>query len=271
MSSEPAVRLGGMALANGVLVHGPRHWACAVRTDDGELKVASGPKPVRAVDVRNRFARGPARIAEIFALLPEVRRRLPEATLPFQRPGVLGAMAGSMVAIQAVRRTRLSPLTQESLAALLALGPAVAALRGTALAEYHGAEHISIGSYEAGEPRTREHERCGSHMIGPLLATTAVGTALTSRAPKHLRPAARLAVGVGSVAAAVEVFSWMVANREHPVARALARPGHELQQHLVTAEPSAEQIEVANAALQECLRLESERDGRLDPEEAPPT
>ena len=147
MSREPQIRLGGMALANGVLVHGPRHWSCAVRTDDGEVKVASGLKPVRAVDVKSRLVRGPARVAEIFALLPEVRRHLPEAKLPFQRPGVVGVMAGSMVAIQAVRRTPFSPLTQESVAALLALGPAVVALRGTALAEYHGAEHISIGSY----------------------------------------------------------------------------------------------------------------------------
>ena len=270
MSREPQIRLGGMALANGVLVHGPRHWSCAVRTGEGELKVASGLKPLRAADVKGRLARGPVRVAEIFALLPEVRRHLPEAKLPFQRPGVLGAMAGSMVAIQAVRRTRFSPLTQESLAALLALGPAVVALRGTALAEYHGAEHISIGSYEHGEPRTREHERCGSHMIGPLLATTAVGSALAARAPRHLRPAARLAAGVGSVAAAVEVFSWMVANERHPVARVLARPGHELQQRLVTAEPSAEQLEVANAALVECLRLESGQDGPRDEEAAPP-
>ena len=30
MSRQTSVRLGGMALANGVLVHGPRHWACAV-------------------------------------------------------------------------------------------------------------------------------------------------------------------------------------------------------------------------------------------------
>ena len=270
MSREKSVRLGGMALANGVLVHGPRHWSCAVRTDDGELKVASGLKPVRAADVTSRFTRGPARIAEIFALLPEVRRRLPEAKLPLQRPGVLGAMAGSIVAIQAVRRTRFSPLTQEALAALLALGPALVALRGTALAEYHGAEHISIGSYEHGEPRTREHERCGSHMVGPLLATTAVGSALAARAPRHLRPAARLAAGVGSIAAAVEVFSWMVANERHPLARALARPGHELQQRLVTAEPSPEQLEVANAALAECLRLESPVDGSRDEETAPP-
>jgi len=175
-----------------------------------------------------------------------------------------------MVAIQAVRRARFSPLTQESLAALLALGPAVVALRGTSLAEYHGAEHISIGSYEHGEPRTREHERCGSHMIGPLLATTAVGSALAARAPRHLRPLARVAAGIGSVAAAVEVFSWMVANERHPVARVLARPGHELQQRLVTAEPSAEQLEVANVALAECLRLESAANGHRDEETASP-
>jgi hypothetical protein len=99
-----------MALANGVLVHGPRHWACAVRTEDGSVKVASGEKPLKAVDVENRFARAPLRVAEIFPLLAEVRRRLPEAVLPFQRPGVAGAMAGSMVAMRALRRTRLSPL-----------------------------------------------------------------------------------------------------------------------------------------------------------------
>ena len=38
---EDKIRLGGMALVNGVLVHGPSSWACAVRTRDGELKVAS--------------------------------------------------------------------------------------------------------------------------------------------------------------------------------------------------------------------------------------
>ena len=37
-------RLGGMALANGLLVHGPRHWAAAVRDGDGRVVVASGRK-----------------------------------------------------------------------------------------------------------------------------------------------------------------------------------------------------------------------------------
>jgi uncharacterized protein YqhQ len=39
----------------------------------------------------------------------------------------------------------------------------------------------------------------------------------------------------------------------------LARPGFELQKHLSTAEPSGEQLEVANAARDACLELE--RDG----------
>jgi uncharacterized protein YqhQ len=264
------VRLGGMALANGVLVHGPRSWACAVRTDEGELKVASGGKPLRAVESRRLF-QGPLRIAEIFALLPVVRRALPEAKLPFERPGVAGAMVGSAFAIRALRASRLNPLAQEALAALVALGPAAVALRGTALAEYHGAEHISIGSYEHGEERAKEHERCGSHMLGPLLVTTAAGSAIAGRAPAHLRPLARVAAGVGAVGAAVEIFSWMVANEKHPLARALARPGHELQERLVTAEPSPEQLEVANAALAECLRLESAANEGGNPEEAPPT
>jgi len=43
--TEGKLRLGGMALRNGLLVHGPTHWAAAVRTKQGDIKVASGPKP----------------------------------------------------------------------------------------------------------------------------------------------------------------------------------------------------------------------------------
>ena len=41
----------------------------------------------------------------------------------------------------------------------------------------------------------------------------------------------------------------MVRHPDHPVARALARPGHELQHRLATAEPDPAQLEVADAAL----------------------
>jgi uncharacterized protein YqhQ len=270
--SDERVRLGGMALGNGVLVHGPGYWACAVRAKDGSVELASGRKPLRAAEVRNALLRGPARLAEVFALLPEVRRRLPQAQLPFQRPGVAGAMIGSALGLRLVRASRLSRLTQEAIAAFLAVGPAAVALRGSNLAEYHGAEHIAIGSYEHGAERAKEHERCGSHVLGPLLLTSAAGSMLASRAPAEIRPLARAAAGVGAIAASLEVFSWMVRNERHPLARALARPGHELQHRFVTADPSSEQLEVAEAALQECLRLESPGNGRNGAEaEAPAT
>ena len=250
------VRLGGMALANGVLVHGPRAWACAVRTADGELKIVARRKRFRAADVRNPVLRGPARIAEVFALLPQVKRALPEAELPMERPRVLASVVGSAVVLRGLRNSSLRPLSRELITGLLSVAPAAFALRGGDLAAYHGAEHVSIGTYEHGESRPKEHERCGSHLIGPMLLTNAAGNLLAEQAPRNLRPAAKLAATIGSLAASVEIFNWMTRNSEHPLSRALAKPGHELQHRLGTREPSAAQLEVANAALHACLELE---------------
>ena len=254
--AEQKVRLGGMALPNGVLVHGPTAWACAIRTDDGQVKVAAERKRFRAANVGSPLLRGPARLLESFAVIPEVRRALPEAKLPFERPHVLGSMFATAVAVKAVRESRLRPVAQELLSGLLAIGPAALALRGGELAAYHGAEHVSIGSYEHGENRPKEHERCGSHLIGPLLATQAVGNALAAKAPARLRAPARAAAMLGAVAASTEIFRWMVSNPERALSKALARPGHELQHRLATAEPTPEQLEVAEAALAACLELE---------------
>ena len=250
------IRLGGMALANGVLVHGPTAWACAVRTDDGELKVVARRKRLQASQVRNPILRGPARIAEALGLLPQVKRALPEAQLPMQSRGVLAAMLGSAVVLQAIRRTTLRPVTRELLAGALSLAPAAFALRGGELAEYHGAEHISIGTYEHGEARPKEHERCGSHLVGPLILASAAGAGLAARVPGRMRKPASLFASLGAFAAATETFCWMVRHPDNPVAKALAWPGTELQSRVATAEPSPEQVEVAQAALNACLERE---------------
>jgi uncharacterized protein YqhQ len=227
-----------------------------VRTESGELKVAARRKRLRAADVRNPFLRGPARLAEAFALLPQVKRALPEAELPMERPRVLGAMLGSAAVLQVAKRSGLRPAARELVTALVSLAPAALALRGGELAAYHGAEHISIGSYEHGEARPKEHERCGSHLVGPMLLTTAAGNLAAERVPGRLRGAARVAGVVGAAAASVEIFGWMTRNPSHPLARALAKPGHELQHRVGTREPTPEQLEVAEAALRACLELE---------------
>jgi uncharacterized protein YqhQ len=257
MANEP-LRLGGMALPNGVLVHGPRAWACAVRDRDGELRVASGYKRFRASAFEGRpLLRGPAKLAEVFAFMPALRRKLPQARLPMERPSVLAAMAASAFAVRVVRdNARIGPAAKELVAGLLSLAPAILSLRTGELAAYHGAEHVSIGTYEHGEPHAKEHERCGSHLVGPLIGSMAVGASLAARVPRAFQGPARLAAQLGSVAAAMEIFNWMVRHPDHALSKALARPGHELQHRLATAEPTPAQLEVAEAALRECLRLE---------------
>jgi uncharacterized protein YqhQ len=256
---DEKVRLGGMALANGVLVHGPTSWACAIRGEDGELKVVAKRKRLRASRVQNPLLRGPVRLLDALAIIPEIRHALPEAKLPFQRPAVLAAMLGSATVVKIMRGSpSVGPAAQELVGGLLSVAPAALALRGSDVAAYHGAEHISIGSYEQGKRAAKEHNRCGSHLIGPLLATTAIGNTLASRAPAHLRGPARLGAQLAALAASTEIFGWMVRNPENRLARALAKPGHELQHRLATAEPAPEQIEVAEAALAACLALESE-------------
>jgi uncharacterized protein YqhQ len=255
--SDEKIRLGGMALANGVLVHGPSAWACAIRNDDGEIEVVARKKRVRASRVRNPLFRGPARLAEAIALLPQVKRALPAAKLPMQSSRTLAAVAGTSLAVRGVRGVdRLRPEAQEFVVSLLAFVPAVFALRGGELAAYHGAEHISIGTYEHGERATKEHERCGGHLIGPLLVTSAVGNTLASAAPERMRNPARAAAQLGALAATTEIFGWMTRHPKHPIAQALSKPGHELQHRLSTAEPTPEQLEVAEAALAACVELE---------------
>jgi uncharacterized protein YqhQ len=253
---DEKLRLGGMALQNGVLVHGPTSWACAVRLPDGTLKVAADRKRLIGNTIENPLLRGPARVLEALAVLPSVKRKLPEAKLPFQQPAMLVSMALTTVVVRIVRGSRLSAAAQELTAGLLSLAPALISLRTAELAEYHGAEHMSIGTYEHGEQRAKEHERCGSHLIGPLIVTSAAANVLAAQAPPRFRSPARAAAAFGALAASTEVFGWMVRNPDRPLSRALARPGHELQHRLATAEPSREQVAVADAALRACLELE---------------
>lgn len=246
-----------MALQNGVLVHGPTSWAAAVRDDTGAIRAASGPRPRLAPGIQLPFLRGPLRLAESFALLPSVKRRVPEARLAFERPVIAVAVLAGSVVTSAARRSSLPALTREAVVAFASLAPAAIALRGGELASYHGAEHVSIGAYETGGPAAKEHGRCGSHLVGPLLLTSSAANAIASRVPREHRRLARFVGSLGAVGAAVEIFAWSGRNPDNPVARALARPGFELQRRLATAEPTPAQLEVAEAALAACLDAEA--------------
>jgi len=259
--TDEKLRLGGMALRNGLLVHGPTHWAAAVRTRDGEIAVASGRKPDLGSGAAERVPglRGVVKLAEAFAVIPLVKRALPEARLPMQDFKTLGTMGAAALAGQAVRRAARSVAARETAVAAISLAPALMALRSGDLAAYHGVEHKAIAAYEDdgdAADAMKEHDRCGSHLVAPMLTAAAVGNVAVRRA--GLRgPAAEAVVSLGSAAVAVEVFAWSERHPNSGVTRLLRRPGHEIQRAVGTREPTAEQLEVGRAALAEILRVET--------------
>jgi uncharacterized protein YqhQ len=257
---EQPLRLGGMALQNGLLVHGPTSWAAAARAPGGTIRVASGPKPTFPGPASSMpILRGPLRLAEGFAFIPLARRRLPVARLPFEDWRVLAAALGATALSAFVRKGKAPLAVRETIAGGLGLMPALVALRGSDLAAYHGVEHKAIGAYEQGlepEEATKEHERCGSHLVTPMLVFSLAGQLIVERLVEEPGRAVRGIAGLGAISAAVELFVWSERNSGHPLARAFRRPGFVIQSVFATREPTDEQLEVGTAALDEILRAE---------------
>lgn len=259
---EAKMRLGGMALRNGLLIHGPTHWAVAARTPEGQIETASGPKPslARGGLAKVPLLRGPLRLAEAMAVIPLVRMRLRSVRLPFEDPRVIGAAGLSMLVSGALRRFGRPTATREAAVAILGALPALTALRDPALAAYHAAEHKAIGAYEQDTDAAempKEHERCGSNLIGPMLAMSIAGQVLVERLFDEPGPLPRAAVGLAGVGIAVELFVFAERKPGSAIGRAVHGPGHEIQRLVSTREPSDEQLAVGRAALDEILRAES--------------
>ena len=256
------LRLGGMALRNGLLIHGPTHWAAAVRDRDGGIQVASERKPRLAPRLAARAPglRGPLRLAEAMAVVPLVRRRLPAARLPFEDRRVIAAIASTLVLTGILRRRIASTPLREGLVQAIGIAPALVALSDRDLAAYHGVEHKAIAAYEQGveDPASvpKEHDRCGSNLIAPMMLLSTGGTVLLERLVEKPGRVARAGVGLGGASIAVEMFAWSDRNHGSPLAEAFHTPGREIQRLIATKEPTPEQLEVGVSALEEILRAE---------------
>jgi uncharacterized protein YqhQ len=251
-----------MALRNGLLIHGPTHWAAAVRDSDGSIQVVSERKPELAPKLAARVpgVRGPLKLVEAMVVLPLVKRRLPAARLPFEDRRVVVAVGTTLVASAALRKRMASSALREGFVQAIGAVPAVVALMDRDLAAYHGVEHKAIAAYEQGveDPGTvpKEHDRCGSNLIAPMMLLSAGGTVLLERLVERPGPMARAGVGLGGASVAVEMFAWSDRHHGSPLAEAFHTPGREIQRHLATKEPTPEQLEVGVAALAEILRAE---------------
>jgi uncharacterized protein YqhQ len=262
-----------MALRNGLLIHGPTHWAAAVRDRDGAIEVASERKPELAPRLVAKLPglRGPVKLAEAMLVLPLARRRLPAARMPFEDGRVVVAAAATIALTSLVRRRTPATALREGLVQAVGAVPALVALADRDLAAYHGVEHKAIAAYERGSDDVaavpKEHDRCGSNLIVPMMLLSAGGTLLLERLVADPSAAARAGVGLGGASVAVEMFAWSDRHHGEPLAEAFHAPGREIQRRWATKEPTPEQLEVGIAAMAEILRVE-ETDG--DRDEPPP-
>jgi uncharacterized protein YqhQ len=272
LNGAERLRLGGMALRNGLLIHGPTHWAVAVRDGDGGIQVASERKPELAPKLVAKVPglRGPLKLAEAMAVLPLARRRLPAARLPFEDWRVVAAAGATLALTGMLRRRRPASALREGLVQAVGVVPAAVALMDRDLAAYHGVEHKAIAAYEQGIDDVasvpKEHDRCGSNLMLPMMLLSAGGTVLLERLVESPSAAARATVGLGGASLAVEMFAWSDRHHGDPLAEAFHTPGREIQRHLATKEPTPEQLEVGLAAMAEILRVEHGNGG----DELPP-
>ena len=144
-----------MALVNGVLIpHGAEHPGLALcATPDGGVKVVAERKRVIGSSLRAPLAPRPR---------PPGRWRVPAAReargargcFPSRAGACSNGVAATAAATQVVRRARLRASAKELVTTIARAGPGGAVAAQGALAAYHGAESLAIGSYEHGEPRS---------------------------------------------------------------------------------------------------------------------
>jgi uncharacterized protein YqhQ len=256
------LRLGGMALRNGLLIHGPTHWAAAVRKPDGTLEIDSERKPelAPALVAKVPGLRGPIKLAEALIVLPLVRRRMRSARMPFEDVRVVGATAATLGLTSLLRRNTAASAAREGVVQAIGALPAMVALTDRDLAAYHGVEHKAIAAYEQGVEDVssvpKEHDRCGSNLIVPMMALSALGTIALERLVEKPSGAMRSLVGLAGASLAVEMFAWSDKHHGEPLAEAFHTPGREIQRLVATKEPTPEQLEVGLAAMAEILRAE---------------
>src|SRR4029450_10987895 len=114
----------------------------------------------------------------------------PGAPLPMQDLKTIGTMGAATVAGHAIRTAgarspRPRTAGREVAVALVSVAPALLALRSGDLAAYHGVEHKAIAAYEEGSDASdvdKEHDRCGSHLVAPMLTAAAGGNPAIRRA-----------------------------------------------------------------------------------------
>ena len=285
--------IGGQAVLEGVMMRGVSTWAVAVRKPEGEIEITSEPlvswakrhRILRLPVIRGVVALGESLKIGFRALGISANAQIAEEedmepiggftwalTIAFSLAlavvlfFVIPVSATSLIKDQ-LGSALLFWLVEGVLRTLIFIGYLVLISRLSDIKrvlEYHGAEHKTISAYEADDELVPErvqrysrlHPRCGTSFL-LIVMVLAIFVFAPIGLPEWYWLLLSRILGIPLIAGlSYEVIKWAGRNRGKRWVRGLMWPGLMLQ-NLTTREPDDEEVEVAIAALQEVLAVET--------------
>lgn len=280
MNKKPNV--GGQAVIEGVMMRGKTHVAVAVRQPDGEISV--DVRPVNSLSdrypiLKKPFLRGVVSLVEslvmgmkALAYSAQVSGDEDEKLDSKEMALTIAVSAGLAILLFIVIPTWsmrfLTGITQDHMALNLAEGVLRMAIFLAYIAaissmndiqrvfQYHGAEHKTIYTYEAGLPLKVEnvrpfstlHPRCGTNFLMIVMLISMFIFTFLGWPSLLERIASRIILMPVIAGVSYELIRYAGAHTDNPLVRIAITPGLLLQK-LTTRQPDDSQIEVAIASL----------------------
>ena len=280
MNKKPNV--GGQAVIEGVMMRGKTHVAVAVRQPDGEISV--DVRPVNSISdrypiLKKPFLRGVVSLVEslvmgmkALAYSAQVSGDEDEKLDSKEMALTIAVSAGLAILLFIVIPTWsmrfLTGITQDHMALNLAEGVLRMAIFLAYIAaissmndiqrvfQYHGAEHKTIYTYEAGLPLKIEnvrpfstlHPRCGTNFLMIVMLISMFIFTFLGWPSLLERIASRIILMPVIAGVSYELIRYAGAHTDNPLVRIAITPGLLLQK-LTTRQPDDSQIEVAIASL----------------------
>lgn len=282
------------------MIRGVRHYSLAVRRPDGEIFCATEPVSSRFSGRVRRvpFVRGVLILAETLWLGMKSLQRsaIIAAAEPAAADGQTGGDAapinnwtmgitmaialalgvGIFLVLPLLAVRLIDPFLASSvvsnliegvirLAILVGYVAGISAMRDIRrVYAYHGAEHMAVHTYEAGQALTvanvrrhpTPHPRCGTAFLLTVAVVSVLVFALLGRPDLEWRILSRIALIPVIAAVSYEIIRFAGAHRRAWFGRALAAPGL-LLQLITTRQPDEGQIEVAIVAMTAALDADS--------------
>ena len=274
--------IGGQAVIEGVMMRGPKDVAVAVRKADGTIDV--DVKPVNSISDRYPILKKPL-LRGVVALVESLVMGMKALSYSAQVSGdedeqmddkemalTMVVSVALAVAIPTWSMRYLQQWTQSSLTLNLAEGflrmgiflvyiAAISSMEDIQrVFKYHGAEHKTIFTYEAGMPLTVEnvrtfprlHPRCGTNFLMIVMLISIFIFAFLGWPNLVERILSRIVLMPVVAGISYELIRFAGKNNDKPWVHRMILPGLLLQK-LTTREPDDEMIEVAIASVKAVL------------------